>query len=573
MTESPRSLQDRLDTMVHLLGEGPFYVLGDEEKEGLLLEAQGLHKRLDSAKETPLTIGLLGGTGVGKSTLMNALAGARIASTSYRRPHTDHALIYRHEDGAGISPQDLEAVPWREITHHCDTIRHLLLCDLPDFDSLLGEHRDHVLAFLKHLDILVWVTSPEKYADRRFHEFLALVPKAQQNFYFVLNKSDLLFEGKSPEEGYGQLDSVIRQFLDHLKEKADMNDVIFYPVAAREVENGVDISPWNQFPSFRQQVFQQRDVKQIAAIKAANLDVEVDHLAASFGKEISALGALTDLLDRVTTDLDGQRERWREAAGRPIDLWVNRYIRKALFTVQADPSHLLGPGYIIARVFSGRGGDGGPASEYTASERYVPPKPVMDIFFDHHLLVLDRIDHLILRQRLPVSLRSIIRDLLDTKRQMTALKTRLSEYVSLRIAGHVSPSFRLFKFFQFGVYGLLFAFFLFALGGQSAWLKVLDEPGLPSAIRLVLVMVTSLFSAKGLAALGSYALLNLFAAFRFYRSYCRRLEKRSDAAVRGLKEGLSSIWENELDEIVAQLRAFQEETETQTQAVKEAAGK
>jgi len=36
----------------------------------------------------------------------------------------------------------------------------------------------------------VWIISPEKYADERFYEFLKIVPKAKQNFYFVFNKNE-----------------------------------------------------------------------------------------------------------------------------------------------------------------------------------------------------------------------------------------------------------------------------------------------------------------------------------------------------------------------------------------------
>ncbi len=569
MTEPPHALQDKLDTIVNLLQERSFYSLDGTDKETLLTEAQGLSERLVSAQGIPLTIGLIGGTGVGKSTLMNALAGAPIASTSYRRPHTDRILIYKHEDAKGISKERLQSVPSREITHRCDSIQQFLLCDLPDFDSLLGEHRQNVLRFLKHLDILVWVTSPEKYADRRFHEFLATVPKAQQNFYFVLNKADLLFEGKSLETGYEQLDSVTRRFVELLKEKMDPAAIIFYPLAAREAQEGENLSAWNQFPSFRQQVFQQRDIKQIAAIKAANVDVEIDRLSSSLQKEVSTLKNLSTVLETLTADLEDRRETWRQGAVKPIDLWVDTYLKKEVLSLQADPTCLIGPGYPIATLLSRRGENRPEPAPGLLAGQFQPPDSVMDLFQDHQRLILDRIHHLMLRHRLPDTLRTEINDFIDTKRQMAGLKTRLSDHVTVLIGRHAPRSCRGFKLVQSLTYLLLFGFFLFAVGGRPSWTAFLDAPGISSAIRLILTIITSLFGAKGLAALGSFVLLNLFLGFRFYRAYQNRLERRARKMVGGLKTGLLKVWEDELDQILERIRTFRSEIDAETETLTE----
>lgn len=573
MTDSPEVLQNRLGTFVNLLHERSFFSLSDEDKNTLLAKAHSLSKRLDSAQDVPLTVGLLGGTGVGKSTLMNALAGSQIASTSYRRPHTDQILIYRHEDAQGIPQKYLQVVPWREVTHRSDTIQHILLCDLPDFDSLMGEHRENVLRFLKHLDILIWVTSPEKYADRRFHEFLTQVPKAEQNFYFVLNKADLLFEGTTPEKGYEQLDSVTKQFLGRLREELKTRRIIFYPVAGKEAEEEEDVSPWNQFPSFRQQIFQQLDVKQIAAIKAANVDVEIDGLAASFQKEVSTLTTISNLTEILIADLEGQREKWLEAGEKPVDRWVEGYLEKEFMRFQTDPTCLLGPGYPLAALLSKRGDNARDIAEEESSGPFIPPNPVMSLFRDHHRLVTERMDHLMLRHRLPQSLRMDVKDLLETKRRLENLRLRLSDHVRLLIDTHAPASCGGFKFFQFLIYFILFCFFLFAVGGRPAWLEVVDTPGISSVVRLVLTIVTALFSTKGLAALGSFILLNLFLGFRFYRRYRNRLEKRSRRMVSGLKTGLLKVWEDELDQILEQLRLFRSDLEDQITTVAEATGK
>ena len=227
-------LHRKLDQFRVLLGGDALLSLGTEQQRLLREEGEKLSQKLRSMQESFLTIGLLGGTGVGKSTLMNALAGAEIASASHRRPHTDRVLIYSHEEtGSWVPSLPGENLPWALVPHRSEAMRQVLLCDLPDFDSLLGEHRERVIQFLEHLDLLVWVTSPEKYGDGRFYEFLAQVPKAENNFIFVLNKTDLLFRDESLEQGYQQLTRLARTFQEHLH-KQSIDQPRLYILSAQE---------------------------------------------------------------------------------------------------------------------------------------------------------------------------------------------------------------------------------------------------------------------------------------------------------------------------------------------------
>jgi len=68
--------------------------------------------------------------------------GAEIAfPTSHRRPHTDRVLVYTHEETVafGLRPPAYEDLPWTLVNHRSEAIRHVLLCDLPGFDSLMGD--------------------------------------------------------------------------------------------------------------------------------------------------------------------------------------------------------------------------------------------------------------------------------------------------------------------------------------------------------------------------------------------------------------------------------------------------
>ena len=73
---SAQELQNDLQDVQRLLRHGALLSLSNGEKERLLEDSLKLVRKLETVAASSLVVGLLGGTGVGKSTLMNALAGA-----------------------------------------------------------------------------------------------------------------------------------------------------------------------------------------------------------------------------------------------------------------------------------------------------------------------------------------------------------------------------------------------------------------------------------------------------------------------------------------------------------------
>src|SRR5512135_2737814 len=139
-------------------------------------------------------LALAGGTGVGKSTMLNALAGEDVSPSSARRPTTADPVAWVPR-GRGRELSGL--LTWMGVSrvreHSAGTLEDVAVLDLPDFDSITPEHRQRVDALLPRVDAVVWVVDPEKYKDDVMHSaYLRSVAPGLRRQLVALNRSDLL---------------------------------------------------------------------------------------------------------------------------------------------------------------------------------------------------------------------------------------------------------------------------------------------------------------------------------------------------------------------------------------------
>lgn len=142
-------------------------------------------------------VALVGRPNVGKSTLMNAIVGQKIAITSRKPQTTRNQVMAVYDDARG------------QIVFH----------DTPGIhkaENLLGEYMEHVAEkALGDVDLVLWLVEPTDYIGAGEQRIIEILNHSKKKKILVINKIDTM---KNPEK----LDEIISQYTS----KVDFQEVV-----------------------------------------------------------------------------------------------------------------------------------------------------------------------------------------------------------------------------------------------------------------------------------------------------------------------------------------------------------
>lgn len=313
----PESLIALLDQLDHIAAyAGPWRPLRDEAPR-LRTRVRELCER-ESRLDELLVIALVGGSGVGKSTLLNALAGDQLAATSEFRPCTAVPTVY-HPPGATVSFEGWTCVSG-------SALEHLVIIDTPDSDTIVREHRTLVIEALRQCDLILICGSTEKYLDEATWSLLRPLQR---------ERAMVCVETKASE----QAESIREHWLARMAEQ-DFEIAHYFRVSARRALDrkltGQSAGSEFDFPALENFLREELTRERIQRIKRSNAIGLLSKTITSLQEHIVArepnLIELQGILQKAEFETIGEAARlirenlfaephlWNFALGREITL-------------------------------------------------------------------------------------------------------------------------------------------------------------------------------------------------------------------------------------------------------------
>lgn len=274
--------------------------------------------------EAPLVVATFGGTGVGKSSLVNALVGQEVTTSGRQRPTTTQPIVLAHPQTDLATyhlPLEDGQDELRVVRVDAAVLRDIIIIDCPDPDTSETETASSNLARLHRLlpfcDVLLYVGTQQKYRSAKVSEEL-LQAASGCRVVFIQSHADI--------------DSDIRDdWRAQLSPKFEVADMFLVNSKQALQEQLSGIRPTGEFGKLIDLLMQELSTTQRVRIRRGNLLGLVREVL-DHAREV--LGQHAPQVERLQTALADQRHRTTERmAGRLLDellvsrgLWERRLL-------------------------------------------------------------------------------------------------------------------------------------------------------------------------------------------------------------------------------------------------------
>ena len=312
----------------------------------VLDRAEGVRVRL----EAPLVVATFGGTGTGKSALVNALVGEEVAASGRQRPTTTTPTLVAHPD-VDLDPLGLPLDRLRVTRSDAPALREFVLVDCPDPDTTETETEGSGAAtnlgrlreLLPHCDVLLVVSTQQKYRNARVSDELAAAARGCR----------LLFV-----QTHAATDGDVREdWRNSLSDRFEVKpaDLYFVDSLRATAERKEGRLPTGEFARLLETLRTELSEHARVAVRRANL---LDLLHGALARSADAVNARRPALDAAAKALADEREavdaalteRLREELLGSRGLWERR-LADAVATEWG-----LSPFSFALRFYNGIGG-------------------------------------------------------------------------------------------------------------------------------------------------------------------------------------------------------------------------
>lgn len=270
-------------------------------------------RRLESDDPTVpvVRVVLLGGTGVGKSALFNALIGKPQAS-----PTSDDVRCFTQQPFVAVSARDRPLLNFPDDLHPVFVdveLDGIALIDTPDIDGALKENWHVTRAIVRRADIVVYVTMSDRRSEFQVHQEVQAWASLKR-WFFVLNKADQVSR---------VVDEVRSDFDKRLRELGfEPHDGVRFVVSATERER-------YDFSRMREALFNTRLVESVEKLRADGFLGYTSHALA--GDVTSVLESRLETLNEYEAVLNERlKQVYRDSLDQPLARHAFRVVVREL---------------------------------------------------------------------------------------------------------------------------------------------------------------------------------------------------------------------------------------------------